>query len=781
MAPDDRGAAPALDEIARLNAALAGRYVVESEIGRGGMACVYRARDLRHARMVALKALRADVSTSVGVERFVAEIRYAARLGHPHILPVHDSGEAAGTVFYVMPLVAGETLRSRIQRDKRLDVDAAVGIVGEIADALAYAHREGIVHRDVKPENILLLQGHAILADFGIARAVARSADTGLTGTGIIIGTPAYMSPEQAVGDHAIDGASDIYSLGCVLYEMLAGEPPYAAPSAATAIARRLAAAPPSIHERHPELGEALSRELQRALAINPSERHPSASAFADALRIARSTVAAPATVAIAVLPFANLSADIENEYFSDGLTEELIGDLSKVRSLRVTSRTSVMHLKGTTDDVPAIARKLGVRYLLEGSVRKAASNVRIAVQLIDAQSDTSTWSGKFDGAVSDVFDLQERVSREIVRVLDINLSSVEDRRLAARRIESLSVLDCYLRARHEINRMSADAIERATRLLMDGLAMSPGNAVLETALGMAEVSRAKTAAGYDETRLAHAEARARRVIASDPELPQGEFLLGLIAFERGLLVDAVRHLHRALEIDPSYGDAVQYMTLSHFYAGSMTSTREYAQRLVVGDPLSATSWLVRAVAEWPEGRFDDAVSFSRRGIDLDPDGFMVCWIHAYSLALRGEFREAWPYCERVVSRAPDSPYAGQLVGLLHAAAGRRTEALAALARLDRMHLDHHETFHLAESYAMAGEPERALALLDDAVTKGFHPARFMATTDPLLDGLRNRAGFLRVAARAQERTAEFLRLLSFDARAVAAAALSTARKKPEP
>ena len=688
----------------------------------------------------------------------MAEIHFAARLTHPHILPVHDSGEAAGTVYYVMPFVEGESLRHRMHRDGPLDVDVALGIVREIADALAYAHQQGVVHRDIKPENVLLFQGHAALADFGIARAIARSGGDHLTQTGLVVGTPAYMSPEQAAGDREIGSASDIYSLACVLYEMLAGEPPFASASAAATIARRITSAPPSVRDRRSDVGDRLARELQRAMAIDAGERHQDARAFAEALLAARSVSVNSDRKAIAVLPFANLSSDPENEYFSDGLTEELIADLSKVKSLQVTSRTSVMRMKGTKDDLRTIGRKLGVRYVLEGSVRKAAATVRITAQLIDAQTDMHLWSDKFGGSAHDVFDLQERVSREIVRALDLTLSSAEERRLASRRVEDLRVLDCYLRARQEISRLSADSIDRATRLLLEGLAIAPGNPLLETALGTAEVSRAKTAMGYDEQQLAHTEARARRVIASDPELPQGEFLLGFIAFERGALIEAMQHFRRALEIDPSYADAAQYMALTHFYAGSIVPAREYAERLVAVDPLSPMSWILRAVAEWPDGRFEEAAAFSKRALDVDRTGFIQHWIHGYTLALSGKYDDAQLYCDVLIAQSADSPYTAQLSGLLHGIAGRRREAREALATLDRVHLDHHETFHAAESYAAAGELDRALSMVDSGIAKGFYPAHFIAETNPFMKPLRALPGFARVVEHARVSAEEFER-----------------------
>jgi serine/threonine protein kinase len=315
-----------------LGTALAGRYTIESEIGAGGMATVYLAHDLKHARKVALKVLRPDLVAALSTDRFQREIRIAAGLNHPHILPLLDSGEADGVFFYVMPYVNGESLRRRLERERQLPVDDALRLTKQIASALEHAHSQGLIHRDIKPENILLHEGEAMVADFGIALAASAAPGERLTATGFMVGTPAYASPEQALGDRTIDARSDLYSLGCVLYEMLAGEPPFTGPTAQAMIARRFVEAAPPIRRVRHTVPASVERAIAKALEAAPADRFASAAAFAEAL--AQTDAAGPRAPSVAVLPFLNLSADPENEFFADGITEDVIAHLSKVRAL---------------------------------------------------------------------------------------------------------------------------------------------------------------------------------------------------------------------------------------------------------------------------------------------------------------------------------------------------------------------------------------------------------------------------------------------------------------
>ncbi len=460
------------DILDSLQSALADRYRIERELGRGGMATVYLAHDLRHDRSVALKVLRPELAHAVGADRFLREIRLCARLQHPHILGVHDSGEAGGQLWFTMPYVDGETLRSRLAREQQLPIGDAVRITTEIADALTYAHGRGVIHRDIKPENILLSGNHALVADFGIARALRGGAaaqqgseeDERLTETGMSLGTPQYMSPEQSVGERELDARTDVYSLGCVLYEMLAGEPPFTGPNPQSVLAKRLSEPVPHIRSTR-EVPLAIDHAVTRALARAPADRFATAAEFAAALgstsvesgsstapvtsrqsprkrrwigaligavlvillggymALGRSGGGAPGLPAsAAVLPFTDLSPGKDQEYFSDGLTEELITSLSQVKGIRVAARTSSFQFKGQNADIRDVGRKLGVGAVLEGSVRKSGDRLRVTAQLSSAEDGYQLWSESYDRDLADVFAVQEEIARAIVGALRVRL-----------------------------------------------------------------------------------------------------------------------------------------------------------------------------------------------------------------------------------------------------------------------------------------------------------------------------------------------------------------------
>jgi len=350
-----------------------------------------------------------------------------------------------------MPYIEGETLRDRMNREGRLPLHDALQVTREVAAALSHAHTHGVIHRDIKPENILLSAGEAVVADFGIARAIAEAGGDHLTETGVSIGTPAYLSPEQASGERNIDGRSDVYSLGCVLYEMLAGEPPFTAPTTQALIAKKLTEGTPRISVVRETVPSGVEAALQRALAKTPADRFATAAQFAEALAV-ETFVPEPEKQSLVVLPFENLSPDPDNEYFADGLTEELITDLSQVSGLRVVSGTSTMTFKGARKSMHAIAKEMGVQYALEGTVRRAGTSLRITAQLIDTRRDAHVWAGKFGGTLDDVFDIQERVSREIVDALKVKLTPEEDECMAARPVDSVVAYDRYLRAIEEVH-----------------------------------------------------------------------------------------------------------------------------------------------------------------------------------------------------------------------------------------------------------------------------------------------------------------------------------------
>jgi serine/threonine-protein kinase len=485
-----------------LETGLQDRYRIERELGRGGFAIVYLAHDLRHDRPVALKVLHEDIAASIGAERFEREIKLAARLQHPHILGVFDSGEVQGRLWFAMPFVEGESLRDRLKRERQLPIADAIAIACEVADALDYAHSHGVVHRDIKPENILLTRRHAMVADFGISRSVAAS-ESGLTGTGMSIGTPGYMSPEQASGERTIDARSDIFALGCVLYEMLAGEPPFTGPTAQAVIARMMMEMPRPMHTTRPGVSEALDQITLRALAKVPADRYSTAAELADALGnvMATSSTSIPAVAApaspqsaperssksigarlrspaaavfvlgiiiglgglfawrtthahdvgrgLAVLAFDNVGA-AEDAAFADGITDEVRGKLAQIPGLRVTARTSSNGYKGTKKSPTQIGDELGVEYLLTGTIRwergaDGQRRVRVTPELIKASDGSTTWQQSFDELLSDVFTVQSSIATQVAKALDVTLGSTVEQTLAARPTKNLEAYQEYL------------------------------------------------------------------------------------------------------------------------------------------------------------------------------------------------------------------------------------------------------------------------------------------------------------------------------------------------
>jgi len=395
---------------------LASSYSIDRELGRGGMATVYLAQDLRHDRLVALKVLHANVAESYGAERFLREIKTAARLNHPHILPLFDSGAAEGILYYVMPYVEGESLRQSIDRLGQIPVEDAIAYAQDISTALDYAHRHGIVHRDIKPENVMVHEGIAMLMDFGIARPLGGGI-SGLTMTGMAIGTPAYMSPEQAFGESGIDGRSDQFSLACMLHEMITGNPLFSGSSPQAVIAKRMSGAIPGFEDLTDRVAPDVISTLQRAMALEPSGRFDTMREFASHLVLGgRQTpssmrlAAAPpiaAAKSVAVLPFENLSSDPENDYLADGIAEEIISALSKVRTLRVAPRTTAFPMRSKRDDLQEVGRRLKVSTVLNGSVRRAGNRIRVNAELVNVSDGSQLWAERYDREMKDVFAIQ--------------------------------------------------------------------------------------------------------------------------------------------------------------------------------------------------------------------------------------------------------------------------------------------------------------------------------------------------------------------------------------
>jgi serine/threonine protein kinase/Flp pilus assembly protein TadD len=751
--------------VASLTSALADRYRVVQELGSGGMAKVYLAHDVRHDRDVAIKVLNAELAESLGRQRFVREIRMAAKLNHPHILPLYDSGESDGFLYFVMPVMQGQTLRDRLTAERTLPLDDALRIATEVADALDYAHRQDVVHRDIKPENILLHEGHAVVADFGIGKAIVAAAAESSTFTqiGVTVGTPAYMSPEQATGDE-LDGRSDLFALGCVLYEMLTGEVAFAGASAQATIARRFIYTPPPVTAKRTDVSDEVAQLVTRLLEKAPDDRFTSGAQVVAYLRTSQTTSGPRAVTpkpsdrsakSVAVLPFTNMNADADNEFFSDGLTEEIITDLSGVTALRVISRNSSMQFKATTKAPREIGPTLGVRYLLTGSVRKAGNALRITAQLVDTETDAPLWAEKYSGTMDDVFDVQERVSRAIVQALQVKLTTSEDMRLAARPIQNARAFELYLQARAEMRRYGA-SLDNARMLLDRAVEIEGASPPLRAMRAFLEFSKVRGGTATDLRPLDVAESEARSLIELVPDAPYGHALLGFVGYERGDLKQAARHLTRALDLDPADPDVLFFLAITLQAAGQIEPARDLAARFYAADPLSSFAAMLVGVAEWFAGRAGHKIEVMESAVAMDPQNPIIHWALGYTYALAGRITDASNEARWMLQHAPQTSYTVQLASLMDAVQGRRAEAFAALAQLDFAPLDSHQTFHMCESYAMAGETTRALELFEWAVDHGFYASDFFAEWCPFLAPLRGLREFDRIVAKAAQRVAAF-------------------------
>ena len=664
-----------------LREGLADRYTVERELGRGGMAVVYLARDLRHDRPVALKVLHPELAASMGADRFLREIRLAARLQHPHILTVLDSGEipvpkAPPLLWFTMPFIRGESLRDRLRRETQLPVDDALRVAREAADALGYAHEEGIIHRDVKPENILLAGSHALVADFGIARALGAGGDQKLTETGMAVGTPAYMSPEQAAGGKELDARTDIYSLGVVLYEMLAGETPFAAPTAQATIARRFMETARPLRQVREAVPEQVEQAVQRALARTAADRFATAGQLAAALvPTAPAPAAATPTTAktaptvarrprhfplaaaslalgfvlglgllfgwlrrhgsespgaggaklLAVLPFDNLGG-ADDEYFADGVTDEVRGKLAALPGLQVTARSSSNQYKKATKSPQEIGRELGVDYLLTGTVRwekgAGGNHVRVSPELIQVSTGSTKWQQPFDATLTDVFQVQADVAGQVAQALDLALGTAQRAALAVRPTANAAAYDAYLKGEAVSGTADPLQLRSAIAYYEQAVALDSG-----FAQAWAELSRAHSLLYVNGTPSPESDRRARegaeRALRLAPNQPAGHLALGDYYASIPPDQDRARQAYEAgLRLAPSNADL-----------------------------LGAS-----AVVEISTGKWADALSHFSRAQALDPRSVTIARRLAYTLLRLRRYPESVAACDRALALAPDNP-----------------------------------------------------------------------------------------------------------------------------
>ncbi len=734
------------ETLAALTAALADRYTIEGELGRGGMAAVHLALDRKHGRKVAIKVLHPDLAASLGGERFLREIQIAAGLTHPHILPLIDSGEAAGLLYYVTPHVPDGSLRQRLERDKRLSLAEAGRIARDVSAGLDYAHRQGFVHRDVKPENILFADGHAVLADFGIARACSAVGTEVVTERGLALGTPEYMSPEQASGEQNLGAQSDVYSLACVVYEMLAGEPPIRGRSAQATIAKQVTETPRPLRVLRPDAPAHVERALARALVKNPDERFSSTVELLQAIQGERPDGPGLFVVAarcIAVLPFVNASPDPENEYLSDGITDELIDALAKVEGLRVASRTSVFALKGKPQDVRATGALLGASWVLEGTVRRAGDRLRITTQLSSTEDGRLLWSQRYDRTLEDVFAIQEEIARTIVDTLRTTSFADLAAPLRKRYTENVAAYGLYLKGRYAWNKRTNEGVTEAIQFFEQATREDPGYAPAYAGLAdsyalQLDYRSVPVAEGF-----AHAKEYARKALALDESVAEAHASLAWTLFIYDWDWDgAGREFRRAIELDPRYASAHQWYTFFLAAREKLDEALVEAHAALELDPVSVS---IRRSVGWTyyyARRYDQARYHLSRAIAMNPMGAETYRIMALALAQQGQWDEA----ERVLREALALPgareYTLATLGYVLARAGQRAQAEALLGELaDRGARGYVSPVAFATLHIGLGQPDEALRWARRAYDERRGWLAYLKV-NPMLDPLRDQSGF---------------------------------------
>ena len=674
------------DTLPRLKLALAGRYTIGQEIGRGGMATVYRAHDLKHDRSVAVKVLLPELAASLGSERFLQEIKFVAGLNHPHILPLHDSGEADGFLYYVMPYVEGETLRDKLKRDKQASIEETLALAESVAGALDYAHRRGVIHRDVKPENILLQEGQAVVTDFGVASPLTRTAAESRTEAGFAVGTPEYMSPEACSGESDLDGRSDEYALACVLYEMLAGRPPFTAATPEAVAARHMCDAVPPLATVRPDVPAGVAGAIQRALAKEPADRYPSLQAFADALRTAAAGQDEAAARSVAVLPFANGGGAPDEELLGDGIADEIITALTRIEGLRVVSRTSSFAARRSEQDVRTIGRQLHVRSVLEGGVQRQGDRLRVSVRLVSVADGYLLWSERYDRDMRDVFAIQDEIAQNVARALSVILTDDERRALARVPTRDVLAYETYLRGRVFFRQTRRKSLEYAREMFQHAIVIDPSFALAWA--GVADsCSLLNMYYPQTDTDLGLADGTSAKALALAPELPEAHAARGFALWRMKRADDAVQEFEAAMRLDSRQFEARYFYARLCYQRGDPEQAAELfedaarAREDYQARFFAAQSYATLGRKAEAEAAYRRALHVVQQHLELNPDDPRAATMCAVALCRLGDQEEGLRWAERARTIDPDDPGVLYNVACLYALEGKTDDAISCLAQ----------------------------------------------------------------------------------------------------
>lgn len=807
----------------QLQASLGDTYLLEREFGSGGMSRVFLATEVALGRKVVVKVMPPEMSNVVLAERFRREISLVAQLRHPHIIPLLTAGDAGGLLYYTMPFVEGETLRSRLKDGNAMPLRQAVRVIREIADALSYAHGFGVVHRDIKPENVLLENGYAVVADFGVAKALVNaaggnvSAISNLTSSGLALGTAAYMAPEQAAGDPATDHRADIYALGVVAYEILSGAPLFIG-SAHQVITAHMITQPEPLVTRRQGIPPSLSDLTMRLLAKNPEDRPQSAASVVSAIdvmlssgelsnpdlpvtrtshagptlsttsrsrplrtpvvvaaavslltiagyagyegirRLDRQTAStaaggtdgkagASAEQSVAVLPFVNTSGDIQNEHFSNGLTDELINALGRVRGLRVAARTSVFALSNKGLGAQAIADTLGVTTLLEGSARRDGQRLKVTAQLINARDGTVLWSQAFDRQMIDVFVVQEEIARAIVDALNVRITEDQRARPGGTEIHDIEAYDLYLKGRFAWNKRSREGAETAVGYFQAAIQRDSGFALPFAGLAEAYVVMSNYGFMPVPEALDHAEIAVDRALALNNSLPEAHSSKGFVLLSRRKFAESEKAFRTAINLNPSYPMAHHFYSLLLTMVGRLNEATAQNRITLSLDPLSVPANAHRGILLLPLGNYTEARIELRKAVRLSGENALAPYYLGALEAAQGRFQDALPLLERAHRDAPGFPNVKGALAYTYARVGRRRDADAVLTRMRAGVSDDRTRINLALAEATNANINGAYDLL---ATGGDWdvPTLIELRTDPLLAPFRADPRYPRLLAR---------------------------------
>ena len=685
----------------RLEGTRIGPYELISRIGAGGMGEVYKARDTRLDRTVAVKFISAfDARDSQARERFEREARAVAALNHPHICTLYDIGSEDDVDFLVMEYVDGATLRGPMTGEE------ARRLALQIATALATAHRHGILHRDIKPANVMITANGVKLLDFGLAKSIAAGADVTFTSEGTVLGTVAYMSPEQAQGCR-LDARSDIFSFGAVLYEMVSGDRAFGGTTTPQVLSAILRDDPLPLWPASP-----LEPIIRKCLAKAPGERFQAMEEVIHALELVG---VAPRKEApsIAVLPFTSMSADVDNEYFSDGIAEEIINALTQLEGLHVAARTSSFSFKGKPVEIGEIARRLNVRHLLQGSVRRAAGRVRVMAQLVDASNGFQIWSERFDRDLADIFDVQDEIARAIVRRLKVEFAIEDAARLVKVTTTNMEAYQAYLQGRAMLYRRGP-WIARALESFKRAVELDEGYA--QAWAGLADAYTVLCYSGYDrpDRAMPEALAAATRALEIDPGSAEAHNALACasLLWERDFNRAEREFLH-ALALNPKYIQARCWYGLFflQWTVGRLEEGLAQARQALEADPLSAYAAMVLSFALGTMGRADRALAYAKTAVEQDPQSFVGRWELAIAHHWNGQYEEALSVLEALWAESPYNIWVTIRIVPTYAKVGRLEEARAIydglLARREREYVP---PFVLAVCETALGDHEAAIA-----------------------------------------------------------------------